>query len=168
MLTVSILLEFSSSASPVTVVANDTELRFIEGMRMARDRKGLQREFKPAQDTHDCKLPTAQQKYLEVQKCLGNPLNPTEWGWKAELGTLVPVPTLLLPAPPHLMRLVTCGCVKGCKPGTNCSCRGAVCHCVRECTAGCGGTCTNSANQDDKLDDSFLGELPKIFRYFKF
>ncbi|KAK3929008.1 putative cytosol aminopeptidase [Frankliniella fusca] len=83
--------------------------------------------------------------YLQVQQWLGNDLDPTAWGWRAENGTLVPIPTTLPPAPPELQSKLSCKCVAtGC--GASCPCRKRGALCDSSCAKCKGETCTNSVD----------------------
>ena len=134
------------------------ELRYEVFSRMTRDKKALYRDFNPA---YICPTSAACRQhsyrvYCKVQKCLGNLLSPTEWGWRATAGTLVPVPSLLPAAPPRLLPAVTCGCTTGCRPQTNCSCRSKGKSCSKDCT-GCKGECSNQRDDGEAdLDDLWV------------
>ena len=53
--------------------------------------------------------------YLQVQQWIGNELEPTDWGWRVYMDTLIPVPTYQPPAPEPLLNLVSCKCKTGCR-----------------------------------------------------
>lgn len=97
--------------------------------------------------------------YLQVQKWRGVNLNPTDWGWKLSSQGLTPIPTTMDPAPPALLRKISCKCKKGCSGA--CSCRKAGLYCSVLCQS-CGGKlCTNvpdvelqsSDDEDDPTTD---------------
>ena len=48
--------------------------------------------------------------YLTVQEWLGNKLDPTDWGWRAQEGISTPVETDSPIAPDTLLNMVSCGC----------------------------------------------------------
>lgn len=50
--------------------------------------------------------------YLQMQKWRGVNLNPTDWGWKLSSQGLTPIPTIMDPAPPALLRKISCKCKK--------------------------------------------------------
>lgn len=84
--------------------------------------------------------------YFQVQHWLhGDQLtmDPTEWGWRKEGDTLVPVEMTQKTAPNNIMELIFCGCAGDCKLKT-CSCRKRVLPCNVACKI-CGGSiCTNT------------------------
>ncbi|KAJ8870794.1 hypothetical protein PR048_027093 [Dryococelus australis] len=57
----------------------------------------------------------------QVQRWLGVEKNAKEWGWKKTNTGLEPVFTVLPPAPPTLLKLVSCECTKKCQ--RNCRCK---------------------------------------------
>lgn len=89
--------------------------------------------------------------YLQVQKWRGVNLNPTDWGWKLSSQGLIPITTTMDPAPPALLRKISCKCKKGCSGG--CSCRKAGLHCSVLCQS-CGGqTCNNIPDVEIRCSD---------------
>ena len=96
--------------------------------------------------------------YLQVQQWIGKELEPTDWGWRVYMDTLIPVPTDQPPAPEHLLYLVSCKCKTGCSRGCGCRRVGALCspmcaHCM-------GITCTNTGRDSEVYtDDIYMGEL---------
>ena len=58
--------------------------------------------------------------YLQVQQWIGNELEPTDWGWRVYMDTLIPVPTDQPPAPERLLNLVSYKCKTGCSRGCGC------------------------------------------------
>ena len=48
--------------------------------------------------------------YYKVQTWGGKQLTPTDWGWMKVNDILVPKTTMLLPAPPGLMKTILCNC----------------------------------------------------------
>ncbi|KAE8740307.1 hypothetical protein FOCC_FOCC014181 [Frankliniella occidentalis] len=97
---------------------------------------------------------------LEVQEWLGRNLDPTDWGWVKEKGSIKPIPTELLPAPPDLLEMISCGCKQEC--GTRCSCRRAGLLCSMVCANCRGRSCCNGEasveleNSEDIDDPSVL------------
>ena len=91
--------------------------------------------------------------YLQVQQWLGNELDPTDWGWKVYMNTLVPVPTIQPPAPERLLNLISCKCKTGCSRGCGCRRKGALCSPM--CVNCMGITCSNTGQSmhDDGDDD---------------
>lgn len=79
--------------------------------------------------------------YHQVQAWRGNPLVPTEWGWKVENGQHIPTTTMLPPAPNHLLHLVRCNCKAGCEK--NCECRKGGLKCSTMCGECAGESCSN-------------------------
>lgn len=81
--------------------------------------------------------------YFTVQEWLGNvgDLEPTEWGWERTDNMLKPIMTDMPVAPDRVLRIVSCGCKKGC--GKRCMCRKAGLHCTTMCSSCIGQTCTN-------------------------
>ena len=65
--------------------------------------------------------------YLQVQQWIGNELEPTDWGWRVYMDTLIPVPTDQPPAPERLLNLVSCKCKTGCSRGCGCHWVGVLC-----------------------------------------
>ena len=76
------------------------------------------------------------------------------WTEESDQNCLVPIPTLLPPAPQAIIQLVKCGCKRS-KCANTCTCRMNNLNCTELC--GCGGeedTCTNSLFQRlNGLDD---------------
>jgi hypothetical protein len=76
---------------------------------------------------------------------MGNTLPPTEWGWRSQDGTLVPVETDKPVAPDNLLNMVACGCKEdGCNNMT-CSCKKLGLFCTSMCNNCTGQTCHNTA-----------------------
>lgn len=75
----------------------------------------------------------------------------TEWGWQKINGTLVPVPSVLPPAPDELLHLIRCNCKKGCQRG--CQCRIAGLNCTSMCGHCRGTSCNNISVVADELDN---------------
>jgi len=59
--------------------------------------------------------------YLQVQMWRGNELRMTDWGWRRDGSTLIPLGTTAPPAPAQLLKQLFCTCKKGC--GNACGCR---------------------------------------------
>ena len=96
--------------------------------------------------------------YLQVQQWIVNELEPTDWGWRVYMDTLIPVPTDQPPAPERLLNLVSCKCKTGCSRGCGCCRVGALCSPM--CANCMGITCTNTG-QDSEVytDDIYMWEL---------
>lgn len=91
--------------------------------------------------------------YLTVQQWMGNNLSPTEWGWRSENGTLVPVETDKPVAPDTLLNMVSCGCKSdGCNSMT-CSCKKLGLFCTSMCSKCSGQTCNNTTPVLLDVDD---------------
>jgi len=80
--------------------------------------------------------------YYQVQKWLGNDLNPIDCGWILREGVLTPKRMLQLPAPDCLLNMIFCKCVKGC--GALCGCRKLGLDCSAVCASCHGQSCYNS------------------------
>lgn len=97
--------------------------------------------------------------YLQVQTWLGIFKDPQEWGWRQTNNGLEPICTTAAPAPPELLKLISCKC-KG-KCGAACGCRKAGIHCSVICLHCSGQTCDNVArveilfNDDHDDDDDY-------------
>ncbi|GBN04671.1 hypothetical protein AVEN_31094-1 [Araneus ventricosus] len=52
--------------------------------------------------------------YYQVQVCLGNELDPENWGWVLKDNSLEPIQTLLPPVPEKLLNTIFCNWKKGC------------------------------------------------------
>lgn len=48
--------------------------------------------------------------YYQVQKWLGNHLDPEGWGWCRQRGELMPIKTKLEPAPQAMQKIIRCSC----------------------------------------------------------
>lgn len=83
---------------------------------------------------------------------------PEEWGWISQNGIMSPITTLKAPAPHHLLKCITCSCVKGC--GKNCGCRKAGIKCSIMCGFYKGQSCTNAmAIELDEIEDNEIINL---------
>ena len=89
--------------------------------------------------------------YLQVQQWIGNELEPTDWGWRVYMDTLIPVPTDQPPAPERLLNLVSCKCKTGCSRGCGCRRVGALCSPM--CANCMGITCTNTGQDYEVYTD---------------
>lgn len=85
--------------------------------------------------------------YYQIQKWIGNQLNPKDWGWKEIETDLVPITTVRPPAPNFIMNLIFCSCKTGC--GNSCSCRKSTLCCTALCKICQGNSCSNITIQDD-------------------
>jgi hypothetical protein len=72
---------------------------------------------------------------------LGVTLNPLSWGWISTSQGLNPKMMTRDAAPQHLLRMISCGCTKGC--GNACSCRKAGLKCSLVCRHCSGASCDN-------------------------
>ena len=90
-------------------------------------------------------------------------LDPLEWGWNLENGTVVPIKTDLGPAPECLLNFIRCNCQTTTKnpcKGLTCSCRKHGLECVVACGNCHGELCTNvsvrimedPSNDGDEMD----------------
>ncbi len=70
-----------------------------------------------------------------MQACESQPSlpSPTDYGWKSEENTFLPVMCLNPPAPEAMTKLLKCGCKSGCK-GNSCSCRSNKLPCTEVCS----------------------------------
>lgn len=84
--------------------------------------------------------------YHQVQQWLGVEKNAEDWGWKRATNCLEPITSLQAPAPPELLRLVSCRCVKTC--AKKCSCKKAGLDCTNLCI-NCEGSCNNVTIETD-------------------
>ena len=94
----------------------------------------------------------AYRAYFAVQEWLGNSLQATDWGWELNDGTLTPIYTDRPAASDSVLRLVSCGCKKGC--GKRCSCRKAGLDCSAMCSTCIGQICTNALPLDGDISDN--------------
>lgn len=85
--------------------------------------------------------------YYQVQKWLGNELNPQDWGWVFKNGLLEPIKTSQPPAPDCLLNMIFCNCSKGC--GALCGCRKLGLQCSAVCGNCHGTSCLNAAPIED-------------------
>lgn len=92
--------------------------------------------------------------YFQVQKWLGNELNPNEWGWILRNGLLEPKKTMRAPDPDSLLNLIFCNCPKGCGP--LCGCRKLGIKCSSICCGYCNGqSCLNANTIEDNGEYQF-------------
>ncbi len=92
--------------------------------------------------------------YHQVQHWLGNELPPGEWGWDLVNGQFHPVLTRQPPAPPELLRLISCNCKCGCERA--CGCRKAGLRCSVLCGQCRGSGCANSDIPEVDEDSNHL------------
>lgn len=97
--------------------------------------------------------------YHQVQMWLGRDNDPLKWGWKTTKDGLLPVTTSKEPAPPEVLKNVSCKCEKGCRGG--CSCRKAGMKCSYICFECKGQSCTNTP--DDEISTTFNNEADVEF-----
>ncbi|KYM97251.1 hypothetical protein ALC62_12065 [Cyphomyrmex costatus] len=89
--------------------------------------------------------------YHQVQQWLGFYHDPEEWGWRRSQYGLEPVPNTCDPAPPELLKLISCKCKSKC--GNACGCRKAGLKCSAICLH-CGGQdCENIKHLDVLHED---------------
>ena len=83
--------------------------------------------------------------YLQVQEWLGNrrTVEPTQYGWRLECDSLVPVTTDIPAAPTDLLKVIRCSC-KSNWDSKRCSCRKHGLDCTSSCEECCGVSCSNS------------------------
>jgi len=91
--------------------------------------------------------------YHQVQQWLGFKKDPEDWGWRKTSCGLQPVTTAMPPAPPELLKLITCSCKTNCT--RNCGCKKTGLFCSVLCS-NCQGTCENI------LQESGDGEDPEV------
>jgi hypothetical protein len=82
-------------------------------------------------------------------------INPTDWGWKAELDKLIPIQIDGEVAPGNVLKVVRCNCKSNCS-SSMCSCRKHGLKCVTACGQCHGYDCSNVANVtvDNDADSS--------------
>ena len=78
-------------------------------------------------------------------------INASKWGWERKNGMLSPIGSLKHVAPDELLKMMACGCKKGC--GKACSCRKTGLKCSALCEICSGLSCTNSADIMHEPDD---------------
>ncbi|CAH0555189.1 unnamed protein product [Brassicogethes aeneus] len=92
-----------------------------------------------------------------------NDLQPQEWGWVLENETLIPVTTLLPPAPDELLTSIFCNCKNGC--GSRCGCRKSGMQCSLACGQCNGNACLNAisypsdVNEDNAYDPEIFEDM---------
>ncbi|XP_045448723.1 uncharacterized protein LOC123657189 [Melitaea cinxia] len=82
--------------------------------------------------------------------------DPQEWGWRQTNYGLEPICTTAAPAPPELLKLISCKC-KG-KCGAACGCRKAGISCSVICLHCSGQTCDNVAKVEILFNDDYEDE----------
>jgi len=102
----------------------------------------------------------AHHQIMDWKSLSTQPLNPTDWGWQVQSGTLVPITTDQKPAPDDLLKVIRCSCKttshNAC--GTNlCSCRRNGLFCVSACSS-CHGTDCNNGEQVLDINDTCSDE----------
>ncbi|GBM97544.1 hypothetical protein AVEN_246223-1 [Araneus ventricosus] len=70
--------------------------------------------------------------YYQVQVCLGNELDPENWGWVLKDNSLEPIQTLFPPVPEKLLNTIFCKCKKGCN--YKCGCKKVELLCSQVCS----------------------------------
>ncbi|KAJ1519218.1 hypothetical protein ONE63_011176 [Megalurothrips usitatus] len=126
---------------------NLDELRCLHFARALTRRTAIELEMLPP-TTAACKqhalrvyLQVCSSVLLTVQQWCHNQLSPTDWGWRLEGDSLVPVTSELMSAPEFLLEMVACGCKQGC--GARCSCRVGGLNCTMMCLHCKGHSCVN-------------------------
>ena len=74
------------------------------------------------------------------------------WGWEQKNGMLSPIASLKHVAPDELLKMMACGCKKGC--GKACLCRKTGLKCSSLCEICSGLSCTNSADFMNEPDET--------------
>lgn len=93
---------------------------------------------------------------------LGNDKNPKEWGWKRTSRRLRQIMNKLEPAPPSLLKLISCTCRTNC--GTACGCHKAGLKCSTISKLFYGESCTNvkAVHVEEEDDDNDVYNFPTI------
>lgn len=89
--------------------------------------------------------------YFQIQKWLGNELNPIEWGWTLRNDVLEPKKIMQAPAPDFLLNLIFCNCTKGCGPLYGCRKLGIKCSSI--CGHCNGQSCLNANAIEDIVEN---------------
>lgn len=92
--------------------------------------------------------------YLQVQKWLGNTLNPIEWGWKTDKNGITPIYSSESLLPPDFMKLIKCSCSLPCGKRCNCKKHGL------KCTEFCEHCKDNNCNN---LEENSVSDVNDIF-----
>lgn len=100
-------------------------------------------ELRALPPTSDSAKYQSYRAYYQIQKWLGNYLNPTDWGWMRN-EYLIPVVKDKAAAPDKILKLISCGCKQGCHK--TCMCRKAGMFCTILCSGCNGRDCTNLEN----------------------
>ncbi|GBO15802.1 hypothetical protein AVEN_219756-1 [Araneus ventricosus] len=99
--------------------------RYLSFVKNTRNNKRAQLSCLPptsaAAYQHLCRVD------YQVQVCLGNELDPENWGWVLKDNSLEPIQTLLPPAPEKLLNAIFCNCKKGCNYNSGCKKVGLFC-----------------------------------------
>ena len=88
---------------------------------------------------------------------------PTDYGWNTEGDSLLPITTMVPPAPASITHLVKCGCKKNnCQ--SNCSCRSQQLNCSELCLCGADEDVCENVSQDHPLgiDDDEVEDDPSL------
>lgn len=96
--------------------------------------------------------------YLQVQLWLGNKQRATDWGWKMNRDTLVPIYTLCQLYPDALLKQISCSCKKGCKVKT-CTCKKYGLFCSSLCLACTEETCSNMEKEFIEIPEQGLFDI---------
>lgn len=82
-------------------------------------------------------------------------LLPTDWGWRLQGGSLIPIPMRQQPGPPELMKVIYCNC-KSDKPCSSllCTCRKNNLKCIVACGHCQGMDCANTESMVADEHDS--------------
>lgn len=96
-------------------------------------------------------------------------LNPTEWGWVLQGGSLYPIKSDVPPAPEELLKFMRCNCKLSSKNtcGTlSCSCKKHGLKCVKSC-GDCHGESCNNQTFDICLESDNDDEVLHLERVFE-
>lgn len=129
-----------------------------ENLNELRHRKYVELLATRKQVIHPKSLPPTQaavkyhslRVFHQVQTWQGNELNPEEWGWRVQSGSLLPEATDLEYAPKELQKLIRCNCKSGCQTN-RCGCRQLRLPCNPACGE-CKGVCENMPDNAENVN----------------
>ncbi|GFW03797.1 uncharacterized protein TNCV_2539081 [Trichonephila clavipes] len=81
--------------------------------------------------TPDAAFEHLKRVYMQIQIWLGNGVYIDNWGWKHFNNMLIPITMNRLPAPDHLLQILSCSCKKGCVAACGCRKSGLYCSVAR-------------------------------------
>jgi hypothetical protein len=90
--------------------------------------------------------------YLQIKEWMGEALNPSDFGWKEEMGEYVPIMAIVPAAPQSLLEVVSCKCKTHCR-SANCSCRRYGLLCTLACGSCQDSLCENPYTHQDTIED---------------